>query len=821
LKYLAAGTALLGEDGWGRRYELAFALELGRAECEYLTGELAAAEEHLTVLARRARSNVDAAAVTCLRLDLYTTLDRTDRGIEVCLEYLARLGIEWSPHPTKDEVNREYERIWRQLGSRPIEDLVDSPPMSCPDWRVTMDVLTSLMPAALFTDENLLCLSIGRMANISLEHGTSDGSSLAYVWLGMILGPYRGDFRAAFRFGKLSLELVEKRGLDRFKARVYLCFANFVNPWARHFRTSRELQRRAFDTATEIGDLTFAAYSCNSSITNLLATGEPLGEVEREAETWLAFARKMGFGLVVDIIASQLRMIRTLRGLTPSFSSFDDEEFDEGGFEQHLERDPRLAIAACWYWIRKLQSRLFAGDYASAIGAASKADRLLWTSRSFFEVAEYHFYGALARAGHHDAAPADERPRDLELLVAHGELLEAWARNCPENFRNRAALVAAEIARIRGEQETAARLYEEAIRSARENGFVQNEAMAYEVASRFHRARGYAELADLYLRDARACYARWGADGKVRQLERLHPQLLERQTLAPTATFAVRSEQLDLLSVVKASQTISCEIETEKLVGTLLRVVLEGGGARKAILLLARDGTLSVEAVATLDGDGMATRIFPSHPVESSLLVPASMVRYAQLTRKPLILDDAAAGGRFASDSYFARERTRSALCLPILRQESLVGLLYLENDLVAWAFTPDRLTALSLLASQAAISMENALLLARERAARTAPRRRSAARASSPRRARSSRDLSSTRRRSPGSAAPACNRSPTGACSTSSRGASSAARPAPAPIPPTNRSWNGCARATRHAQARPTRRPGSCGAASRSSSRR
>jgi PAS domain S-box-containing protein len=721
LKYLAAGRELLGEDCWSRRYELAFALEIHRAECEYLTGALEAAEERLSMLWDRAGNLADLAALTRLRLDLYTTLDQSDRGVSACLDYLRRLGIQWSPHPTWEEVHREHERIWQQLGSRPIEALVDSPPMSDPDWLATMDVLTSLMPPALFTDENLLCLLIGRMVNLSLERGLCDGSSLAYVWLGMILGPYFGDFRAAFRFGKVSLELVEKRGLDRFKARVYLCFANFVNPWARHVVTSADLQRRAFDAAMRIGDLTFAAYSNNSLITILLAAGEPLGDVQREAERGLAFARDMGFGQAVDIMATQLGLIRTLRGLTARFSSFDDGQFDEGRFERHLETDPRLAIATCWYWIRKLQSRVFAGDATGAVEAASKAERLIWTSRSFFEVAEYVYYGAIARAGRHDAAPAEERPRHLAALVAHLEQLEVWAENCPENFQDRHALVSAELARIEGRELEAERLYEQAIRSARENGFVHDEALAHELAAKFYRARGYERFADLYLREARACYLRWGADGKVRELERLHPQLVERRPFAPAATIAVRAEQLDLLAVVKASQTVSGEMDIDKLVGTLLGLALELGGARKAALVLARGSDLSIEAQASLE-NGATTRMRPAASVESSALLPASVLHRVRRTREPVIIDDVA-GDRFAADPYFAAHRTRSILCLPIVRDD-LVGLLYLENDLAAGAFTPDRLTALSLLASQAAISVENARLLLELRERETRIRR-------------------------------------------------------------------------------------------------
>ncbi|PTL82111.1 AAA family ATPase [Vitiosangium sp. GDMCC 1.1324] len=722
LTYLAVGVALLEEDSWDRRYELTFALEFHRAECEFLTGELAVAEERLSMLSRRAGSLVDVAAVTCARVALYTTLDRIDRSVEACLEYLRRVGVHWSPHPTDEEVRREYERIWRQLGSRPIEELVDLPPMTEPDCRATMDVLTWAEAPALFSDRNLNCLVICRMANLSLEHGNSDTSSLAYVWLGTLLGPRFGDYRMGFRFGKVGFELSENRGLFRFKARVYVGFGARINPWTRHLRTGVELLRRGIDAAQETGDLTYASYTRSSLITLFLANGDPLGEVQREAENALEFVRRTRFGLVVDVITGQMRLILTLRGLLPDFPSFNDAQFDEGRFEQHLEGDPRLAIATFRYWIRKQQARVYAGDSASALEAAAKAERLLWTSTSLFEVAEYHFHAALARAAHHAAASADERPQHLTALVAHHEQLEKWADNCPENFGNRAALVAAEIARIEGRDLDAERFYEQAIRSARENGFVQNEAIAYETAARFYRARGFELFSDTYLREARDRYLRWGADGKVRQLERLHPQLVERKPFGPAATLAMRADQLDLLSVTKASQTLSGEIILDELIRTLLEVVLEQGGAQRASLILSHAGRLTIDAEAALEEQRARTSILGSVPVDSSRRIPAPLVHYVQRTKERVILSDAAAdAGRFSGDDYFARVRPKSVLCLPILRRAEVVGLLYLENKLLAGAFTPERLVALELLATQAAISLENAMLLAKERTARAA----------------------------------------------------------------------------------------------------
>ena len=703
LSYLAAGCAQLAPDCWARRHELAFGLEFHRAECEYLTGDLTVAEQRLSMLTERAANHADLAAVTCVRVNLFTTLDRSDRAVEAGLDYLRRVGIQWSPHPTRDDVRQEFERIWQQVGQREIEELVDLPLMSDPDSRATMDVLMTILPPTLFTDENLLGLVVGRMANISLEHGPSDGSCIGYAWLGMFLGPRFGNYQAGFRFGKLGLDLVDKRGLDRFKARVYVHFGDVVTPWTRPFHTGCTWILRAFDTANENGDLTFAAYSCNHLITNLLASGAPLGEIQREAEIGLDFVRKARFGLVVDILIGQLQLVRALRGLTAGFSSLNDAGFDEEEFERHLE-DPRLAIAACWYWIRKLQARLIAGDYASAVDAASKAQRLLWTSPSHVEVAEYHFYAALARAGYYREVSPKERAQCLPALTVHHRQLEEWAQHCPENFVNRAALVAAEIAAIDGRGMEAMRLYEQAIRSAGENGFAQNKGLAYEHAAAFYRANGFEPFADAYLRQARDCYARWGADGKVRQLETRYLQL--QPEVPPAAPLA----QLDFLSVAKASQAISGRIVLDELIDTLMRIVIENAGAQTGYLLLVQDARLTPVAQVNVAQQDVCVKLHREQGLPASVL-PESMLNYVRRSKEPVLLADAVATHPFSSDPYFSRCRPKSVLCLPILRQAALLGLLYLENNLVTHAFTPGRVAVLELLASQAAISLENAQL--------------------------------------------------------------------------------------------------------------
>src|SRR5215470_13655530 len=494
LTYIIAGAALLPDDCWESRRELTFALELHRAECEFLIGEMVAAEKRLTALSSHAADPVEQATVACLRVDLYTTLARSDSAVAVCLDYLRDSGIEWSPHPTEEQGRREYERIWSLLGSRAIEELVELPFMTDPASLATLDVLTKLSPPAMYTDANLLSLAVCKAVNFSLEHGNSDGSCVAYVMLGMIAGPRFGNYEAGLQFGRLAYELVERRGLQRFRARTYMYFANAIMPWTRHVKAGRDLVRRAFDAANKSGDLPYAAYICNNLNTNLLAAGDPLDEVQREAENGLEFAEKTRSHHAIDHITVQLRLIRTLRGLTTKFGLFNDEQFDELRFERHLSSNPRLTLPECWYWIRKLQARVLAGDYFSAIQASGNAQRLLWTSPFFFEFAEYQFYGALAHAASYDSAAADRRQQHFDALTAHYEHLEIWAENCPENFENRAALVAA-IARIEGRDLDAMRLYEQAIRSARANSFVHNEALANELAARFYTARDLDKIA--------------------------------------------------------------------------------------------------------------------------------------------------------------------------------------------------------------------------------------------------------------------------------------------------------------------------------------
>ena len=713
LDHLVAGAALLRDDPWVRRHELTFELELHRAECELVTGALAEAEEHLAVLSTHAGTTAERASVTCLRVDMYTTLGQSSRAVAVGLDYLQAAGVAWTPHPTDEDVRREYERMRSRLGNRAIEDLIDLPVMTDPASLATMDVLTHLRAPASLTDANVYALAVCHAVCLSIDQGNSDASCAAYAAYGTVAANRFDDCEGGFRVGQVACELVERRGSKRFQVRTHVIFASQLMAYGRHLRAGCDLLRGAFVAADRSGDPTYAAYARNDLIAHLLALGEPLADVHREAEDGLASSEKTRVRFVTDSIRVQLGLIRTLRGRTPTFGSFDDATFDERRIERRFFDDPELAPVEAFYWIHQLQARFLAGDHAAAIDASSRTERL-YAAVAFplppVAAATYRFFSALARAAACDSATPDERREHLEAMAQHHRRLVRWEQACPENFGDRAALVGAEIARVEGRALEAMDLYERATRSARASGFIHHEAIANELAARFHAARGFEKIANAYLRDARHGYLRWGAEGKVRQLDASYPHLRETEPApAPTDTVGTPFEHIDLATVIRVSQAVSGEIVLERLVETLLRTAIEHAGAERGLLLLARGSELRIQAEAKTGSSAVTIRLCDASI--SAAEVPESLVHYAARTQESVILDDACARGPFSGDEYLRRQRARSILCLPLIKQGRLVALLYLENTLASGAFTPARIAVLNVLASQAAMSLENSRL--------------------------------------------------------------------------------------------------------------
>ena len=715
--FLSAGMALLDESCWSSRYELTFNLWLERASCEFLSANFEVAERLIAELLLKAASNIDKAAAYHVQVEICEVKSENRRAVDNALECLRLFGIEMPAHPSREQVQAEYEKFCQNLGERTIESLIDLPLMTDPEMLAAMHMLSALFTPALYTDLNLGHLHLLHMANLTLKHGTTGASAHGYAWLGLYLGPAFHRYVDGYRFGKLAVDLVEKHGFIDYKAKLYVA-TGLVSFWTQPIETSIDFLRTTFDSGIETGDLMFACYSWDNLLPAFLVRGDQLDEVWRESEKGLAFARKIKFRDVEDILVYQQRFIQNMRGRTLRFGTLSDAPFDGGAidggafdeavFEAQLTED-RMATMVCWYWIIKAQARFMSGDYEVAIAAAGKAKVLLWASEGFIQILDYHYYTALAIAAICEKLPPKRRSALRMQLAAHCEQLQEWAENYPPTFGDKHALVAAEVARIEGRALDAMQLYEQAIQSAQENGFVHNQGIAYELASAFYRTRGFQKIADTYLHEARSCFARWGADGKVRQLEVRYPQL-RAQPASRSAVSQGGVAQLDVLSVAKASQAISGQIVLDELIDTLMRIVLENAGAQTGALLLARGDDLLLAAEASVAQQRVQVRLHRNQALPESLL-PTSILNYVRRSQAQVLLTDATEPHPFSTDPYLVRCQPKSVLCLPIVRQTTLIGVLYLENTLVTHAFTPERVGVLELLASQAAISLENALL--------------------------------------------------------------------------------------------------------------
>lgn len=704
------GSAGNGEPLARQRFQLAWK----RAECEFLTGQLQVADDRLAAIANTTEALPERAAIAGLRVTLYTAWDRSDRAIETGLAFLRQAGISWNERPSRADVRQEYDALLAAIGPREIGELIALPALLESRETATLDVLAAMLPPAFFSDEDLVCLILCRMARISVQHGNTDASSLAYAYLGMVVGPCFGDYGKAYRFGKLGYDLVQTRGLVRYKPRVYMTFAYHVLPWTRPFAAGDALLRRAFDEAVEAGDLTYAGYSSSTLISSRLAAGAPLAQLEREADEKLAHVRATRFGLIVDIVTAQRQMIRALRGATRELSSFDDGVFAEAEFEAHLDANRSLAIASCWYWIRRTQCHIYAGRFPEALAAAGRAQPLLWSTAGHLEYAEYHFFAGLAHAGCHaaadTAADTDLQRMHREAALGHLDKMRGWAQHAPANFSSRASLLAGEVARMEGRIDEAMQQLESAIASAASCGLIHDEALANEYAARLWHGQGLHSMATALLAEAARCYRQWGAHGKVAAIGRAYPAVAQRLAAAQTeaaSMVATSPQALDLQAIIRSLQAVSDQGTLAQVIQSVMTIALEQAGAERAVLVLPAEKGLRSRAQARVGAGGVAVS---SEDIDIAAAdVPLSIVQAVIRSHAHVLIDDARERHAFAADPYFDREAHRSVLCLPLRRQSEMLGLLYLENSLISHAFTPQRLAVLQLLASTAAISIENA----------------------------------------------------------------------------------------------------------------
>ena len=713
--YLAQAAAHLTPQDWTEHYNETFSLYLELSECEYLVSHFDIADALFSFLLEHARSNPDRARVYRLRVRLYQVAGRYSTAVDVALEGLLLFGVRF-PAMEEDiqkELAAAHQDIPLQLRGREIAELADEPLATDPDVQAIIGLLADATPCAFIARPRLYPLLVLKAINLSLTHGNTEESCAAYSGYSIVLSGIFENIPAAFSFSEMALRLNEKFNDAKLKGRLLYIHGHFINDKKRHIATSVESLEHAFVACLGAGNLIYASFCCVLIVWCSIEKSDPLDDVLKVINKYIAFSQQSHNEAMYLMIRFQKQLAISLKGLAHEASSFEDGNLSEEEILAGFVRTRFDAGFAYYYTTKQIVSFLY-GRYTEALAAAADATRSLSGMMSSPAEITHCFYYALTITALYPTASPAQQQEFMHLLKQHLHKLRLWAENCPENYHNRYAMVMGEFARIEGRDLDAMRFYEEAIRSARDNGFVQNEGIAHELAAQFYHERGFETISHVYLRNARACYLRWGATGKVHHLDRHYPAIAASSTASimmfngRSETFDGRAQELDLMTVVKATQAVSGELGLDRLIETLLKIVLEHAGAERGLLILERDEErLAAEAVT--DGDRIAISL--RQEALTSAILPVSVLHYVIRTRERLLLDNATAFAPFSEDEYMRSMRPKSVLCLPLVKQADVVGALYLENKLVCGVFTPERITVLDLLAAQAAIALENATL--------------------------------------------------------------------------------------------------------------
>ncbi len=733
LSYARAAQALLGDDGWKTSYPLTLNAWRQRASLEYLSGNFERSSEIVATTLEHARTKLEKAEVYFTRIEQNTLLMRFADALEAGRHALDLLGVDLPLDNAEAAGQQAMGRAMQLLGGRMPADLDSLPDVSSPEMALAQRCLRHMTITAFLSNQQLFPLIVGTSVAITLEHGHAPESALAFANLGLIMGAFMGQYHAGHEFGKLAMRLC-----DRFQGRapsatVCLVIASEVMPWVQHARASIPVFERGYQAGLDSGDILWAGYLVMYRVLFDAFTGKRIDDVLDAIPDQLGFtARTQNHGAAAGILAHQI-VLSTLAGRTKSSSDFSSAGVDEATFLRQC-KDNQIAMAICFYKILKAQALYLFGLPREALQATRDVEGMLAYIVNHPTLADHLLYQSLSMAQLWDGTRGDQRAEALARLQANAAQLKIWADHCPANYLAKQLMVDAEIARISGD-ESAADLFDAAINAAHEGQYVQDEALANELAARhIMETRPRSRVGSMYLRDARYAYLIWGANRKVEELELEFPQLLTEYrearsvptsmpsgtlvsptTTSDSSTRRAGASRLDLDTLIKAGQTISGEVMLSRLLDRLLAIVIENAGAQRGVLVLMRDGELFVQAEGSVTSDEIS--VLMSVPLDSAsgaAMVPISVLRSAARTLEPVVIDDAQRDERFASDLYVQKRETRSVLCQPIVNQGQLTGLVYVENDLLSGAFTPERCRLLALLSGQIAVSLRNAELVER-----------------------------------------------------------------------------------------------------------
>jgi predicted ATPase/class 3 adenylate cyclase len=707
-EYLQIGLNQLNPHDWNteKEYQLILEFYMETAELAYLCGDFSEMETLLNVVIKNAHNLLDKVKAYQIKIQAYIAHNQLQNSLDLAINTLKQLKVNLPSNPNQFSVSFGIIISYLTLKNKEIKTLIDLPTMEDPFILATVEILTTVGSSAYLAKPNLVPIIVLKQIHLFLQYGNNNLSAYAYTTYGVILSFFLGKIEEGYQFGKLALQLLDKYPSDKIKAKTILVFNDLIRHWKEHLNTTLQPLLDGYIIGLETGDLEFASLCANAYCYHSYFVGKPLQSLKDEVNSYKLKVSKLKQNTSFCLLNIWEQTITKLRDIEESF-------FDLSCC--HPAKDKTILFVLNF---NELFLSYIFGDYERAIKFSDLTAKYLDGGIGVFTIPLFYYYDSLARLANYHLVNSSEQKKYLKQINIAEKKIKKWAQFCPDNHLHRLYLIQAEKCRVLNQKIKAIDLYDQGIFYAQKNQYIQDEALANEKAGEFYLKENKPKFAQIYLWEAYYHYERWGALHKAKQLQSKYPQFIDEYNQSikqDNSTYHLKTSSynsditLDLKTVMKANQTISCSLILEELLTKLMEIVIENVGAELGYLILENKGKLLIEAQVSVHCDQVL--VLQSIPIENSQKVSETIIKYVARTHETVILHRASDNNKFSQDPYIIQHKPKSLLALPLLNQNQLIGIIYLENNLTAGAFTPNRIEMLNLLSAQIAISIKNSQL--------------------------------------------------------------------------------------------------------------
>lgn len=691
--------------------ELFKSLLISRSECEYLLGNYDASEKLFDEALNEAETHLVKADILSRKMALYENTQRHEKALEAAKQGLKLLGMNLPLNAGPLHVMKELLTVKFNLRNKSTQQLLENRNMEDAEKILTMKILMNLWgPCYLLQKQNLLAFKILRMVNLSVKHGNSIESALAYAFYGYVISAQLGDYKNGYSFARLGMALNEKFKDKSLRSKVMVIAEGCVAHWRAPFKNYLQNLREAHQVGLEFNDIIYAGYALSFVNRSQILMGEELNSVYEKLRGYIRFALNIQSSISYHQMLAWARVLTDLRDILPDDQVFGELLQDEDHLRclEKMSAEQNLPLPIANYHTAKAFYHCLLGEFQKASEHAEQAVPLMAAVLGLPEWPEQKIFMLFAANGMLLEGKKLQRKQE-KIRKQQLAQLEKWAENSPSNYGAKFELAQAEDDLICGNDSEAMKHFELAVSLAKENQMSYMSAYIAERMAAMYFNRNEQDKAMNQLRFALLEYQKWGAARKVKSLNARFTFLSSDTKEGKSKQGAISSSSLDLKSVMQAAATLSEEVVFEKLLEKLLMVVIENAGAQNAYFIRSRNNTLFVDASSKLQN--AFTCEIKSIPIKTVDEISHAIIRKVFHTGEAIIIEDVSQDVMFNLDPQLKISKAKSVLCMPILSKGQLSGILYLDNDASSHVFTFARLELLKLLSGQMAVSLENAQL--------------------------------------------------------------------------------------------------------------